>query len=111
MPNPQEPSREPTGTGPERWIEPFFAESTLWPVTLVLILSLVTFGAGLLLLALEGGNVFAIVGVLLLAGMSVESVVRDLRKGGGARRVSQLVVTFWVLSGLLAGLAAWTGIF
>jgi hypothetical protein len=94
----------------ERWIRPFFVESTLWPVLLVLAGVLATIGAALLLLAVGDRNGFAIVALLLLLGMSADLVYRDLRR----RRlgiVGGSVVGLWLLIGLIAALLDQSGLF
>jgi len=105
---------DPESKGPsdpvERWLEPFFSEPALWPVLLVLVLSLVTFGAAAVLTAVSGRIGFAAVALLIAAGASAELLVRRARRGR-LGRVGGLVLAFWLGSlGLAAG-ARWLGIF
>jgi hypothetical protein len=88
----------------EDWIRPFFSDSTLWPVLAVAILSLSSFGAALLLLALGARNYFAIAALVVLAGISVDAIWVDLRR----RRlgpVAGIILALWSVSALAAAVA------
>jgi hypothetical protein len=94
----------------DRLILPYFTELALWPILLVAILSLATVGAAILLLAIHDRNYYALGALLILAGMSVDAVLRDLRH----RRLgpaSGLIVALWLLSALVAAGAARIGLF
>lgn len=94
----------------DAWILPFFQDSALWPVLIVALLSLATFGAAILLVALDTRNQFAIAALALLAWMSGDVAWRDLRR----RRlgpICALILALWLLSGLLALTALRLGLY
>ncbi len=94
----------------EQWILPFFTDSTLWPVLLVMAGVLATIGAAVLLLAVGDRNAFAIAALLLMLGMSGEQLYRDLRRGRlGLAGAS--IACLWLLIGLVAALLVRTGLF
>lgn len=90
-------------------IEPFFSESTLWPVLAVLVLSLVTMGAAILVNALRRRNLFAVAALAVLAAMSADIVWSDVKRRR-LGRASALIVALWLLSAGLAAAAAWLGV-
>lgn len=98
QPGDREPSDASERVGLERHLAHFVEESTLWPVTLALVLALATGGAALLVLALGDRNLFAIAALLIVLWMSVDVLVRRRRFGllGG------VIVTLWLLSGAAA---------
>lgn len=106
---PEEPEPAPEDAGPDRWIRPFFAESTLWPVTLVLLAHAVVFGAVLLLFAARDRRAWALVGLLAVAVASAEWWWRDLR-GRHFGLASRTLVACWLLSGVVAWVAHTTGV-
>ncbi len=100
----------PAGNRVEQFIRPFFTDSALWPVLLVLAGVLATFGAAMVLLAVGERNGFAIVALALLLWMSADLVYRDLRRrrlgvAGGS------VVGLWLLIGLIAAALSYSGLF
>ena len=108
--DPESTPDEPEPRGVERWILPYFTDSTLWPVTIVLIATMSMFGAAVLLLALGDRNLFALAALAILVVGSVEGLVRDLRR----RRLgaaSMLILAVWLLSALVAGVALHYGLF
>lgn len=106
MPNAAEPPpREPEDREPKQLsdhLKLYLSEPTLWPVTLVLAIVLVTVGTTALVAALER-NLPAIGAVALLAGLSLDPCVREVRRGGPGA-VTGLVAAFWLLSALGAWL-------
>ncbi len=85
----------------DRALEPLFSDAALRPLLLIVGLSLVTFGTGLVLLAARNRSPFAMVSIVLLVVISVESVQRDIRR----RRfgpTSRITVGFWTVTGLCA---------
>jgi hypothetical protein len=113
MSSPREPApsdREPRDTRVEELLRPFFSDSALWPVLVVLFAALTTFGAALLLLALKARSAYAIAALVVILGVSLDALRGPLRRrrfgiAGGS------IVAFWLLSALLAGLAAHQGLF
>jgi len=97
--------------GVERFILPYFTDSTLWPVTIVLLTALSMFGATILLLAVGERNLFAVAALLILAAGSVEGVVREVRRRRRIGAVSKLILAVWLLSALVAGVALRYGLF
>ncbi len=99
----------PPGRRIDGWLEPFFSDSTLWPVGLVLLLVLATLLAALWLLALGSRSPLAALALALLAAASAEGLWRDWRRGGPGR-ASALMLALWASSALIAGLAAGVGL-
>ena len=106
-PGGDDPERAAEPTGPERWIRPFFEDSTLWPVLIVAVGTAVTLGAAMVLMALRG-NPFAVAALLALALMSADIVYRDVRAGVGL--ATRAVVILWLLVAISAAIAGWFGI-
>ena len=90
---------------PDRWIEPYFRDPSLWPVLAVAIAILVTLVAAVLLLAVVDRNLPAAAALLLLAWMSGDATLRQLRARGRLGLAGRLVISVWAL-GVLAALAA-----
>jgi hypothetical protein len=103
------PDAEPRGV--ERFILPYFTDSSLWPVTIVLLAALSMFGATVLLLALGERNLFAVAALLILAVGSVESLVREVRRRRRIGAVFLSILAVWLLSALVAGVALRYGLF
>lgn len=95
----------PPEAGLDRWIDPFFSDSMLWPVLIVLVTAFAIFGAAVLLLAVRTRSFFAIAALLVLVVASAEALRSDLHR----RRVGRaggLILVLWTLSALLALAAA-----
>jgi hypothetical protein len=103
-PGPAEPS------GAERWLAPFFRDSTLWPVLVTVCAVFVVFGASALLLAFVERNPFALGAVMLLVWISVDAGIRSRRRGGSRMLIGAIAV-FWLLSAAAALGAVWAGWF
>jgi hypothetical protein len=103
-PGPSEPR------GAERWLAPFFRDSTLWPVLFAVSAVAVVFGASALLLAFVERNPFALGAVMLLVWISVDAGVRSRRRGG-SRLLLGAIAGFWLLSATAALAAVWSGWF
>ena len=106
-PAPAEPT-EPHGA--ERWLAPFFRDSTLWPVLVTVFAVFVVFGASALLLAFAERNPFALGAVLILLWMSIDAGVRSRRRAGSRLLVGS-IAAFWLLSSAAALGAWWAGWF
>jgi hypothetical protein len=105
-----EPPPHPEERSVDRWIAPFFHDSTLYPVSIAATAIGVTLGSTLILLAFADRNLFALAALLLLVWMSADAVYRDLRR----RRLglaSRAIAALWALSLIGAGAAIWFGIF
>ncbi len=98
-------------SGAPSWLDPLFSDPGLWPLLCVLSLSLVTVGAALLLLAVSERRPSALLALLLVAGVSVEGVLRHRRARGRLGRVGWLVIALWAASGGVAAIVVATGIF
>jgi hypothetical protein len=89
----------------ERWIEPYFRDSSLWPVLVVMAAILVTLVATLLLLAVGDRNLAAMAALLALGWMSVDATLRQLRSRGRLGLVGGSILAIWGL-GIGAAIAA-----
>ncbi len=92
---PTEPETRKPAEGVDTWLRPFFEDSSLWPVAIVVALSLFTMGAGLLLLVWLTANPFALLAIVLLAGMTVDIAVRALRRGA-AKALAWCAIGLWL---------------
>jgi uncharacterized membrane protein YhaH (DUF805 family) len=89
------------GAGDERalletWLRPFVDEPTLWPVLAVVLLTLATFGAALVILALHDRSraaMAALALLLVLSGRGLVPAVRRRRLGA----LEALLVALWAL--------------
>lgn len=92
----------------DEFLRPFLTDSMLWPVALVCVLSIASFGAYLLVRAFER-NVFAMAALLGVAWMSYDAA-RDSLRAGRPAVVALLVLTLWLVAtaGAVAGVC--TGI-
>lgn len=82
------------------WIEPFFTDSGLWSVLAVVVLTLATLGASVLVLAVQDRSRSAMAALVLAGGMTVFALESDLRR----RRLGstgRLLLVVWAL--VLAG--------
>lgn len=84
-------------------------ESTLWPLLIVIVLSLGALGAALVVLGLVDRNPFAGVALLLVLGMTADLFWRS-RSRRGLRHLARGVGMIWLAAFALAGLAVWLGI-
>jgi hypothetical protein len=105
-----EPPQDPDERSIDRWIAPFFHDSTLYPMVIVAAAIGVTLGSTLVLLAAADRNPFAAAALLLLLGMSADAVYHDFRRGR-LGLASRAIAVLWALSVLGAGAVAWWGIF
>ena len=95
----------------DRWIEPYFRDSTLWPVLVVAASILVTLVAAVLLLAVVDRNLSAMAAVLALAWMSGDAMLRQLRARRRLGLVGGAILGVWALSAAAALAARLAGIF
>lgn len=96
---------EPPGV--DRFLRPYVEDPALWPILVILVVTLVMFLAVALLLAVRGRNAFAIAALLILAWMSVDPVVRARRLGTTGR----LALVVWALAAAAAAAAVWLGLY
>ena len=89
----------------ERWIEPYFRDSSLWPVLVVAAAILVTLVATILVLAVGDRNVAAMAALLALVSMSADATLREVRSRRRLGLVGGSILAVWVLSAA-AGVAA-----
>ena len=109
MPTPgDDDGREPRNL--DDWLRQFVSDSTLVPVALVAAGCFTAIGAGVLLAALWARNLPAIAALVLLAGMSIDALLRDRRRRGRLGFASRLVLALWVLSGAAAAAALALGL-
>ena len=88
--------REPKNL--DDWLRQFITNGALVPVALVAAGCFAAIGAGVLLAALWVRNLPAIAALVLLAGMSIDALLRDRRRRGRLGLASRLVLTLWGLS-------------
>jgi hypothetical protein len=89
----------------DRWIEPYFRDSTLWPVLVVAAAIAVTLVAALLVLAVVDRNLYGMGALLALGWSSADATWRDLRARRRIGLVSGAILVVWAL-GAAAALAA-----
>jgi len=89
----------------ERWIEPYFRDSTLWPVLAVAAAILITLLAMVLVLAVADRNLAAMAALLALGWMSADLTLRELRSRRRPGLVGASILVVWVL-GIAAAIAA-----
>jgi len=89
----------------ERWIEPYFRDSSLWPVLVVAATILVTLVAAILVLAVGDRNPAAMAALLALVWMSADATLREIRSRRRLGLVGGAILAVWVL-GAAAGVAA-----
>jgi hypothetical protein len=90
---------------PDRWIEPYFRDSTLWPVLAVVCAVLATLVATVLLLAVVERSLPALAALLALAWMSADATLRQLRARRRLGLAGGTILAVWAL-GALAAVAA-----
>jgi hypothetical protein len=93
----------------ERFLRPFVEDSTLWPVSLVVLAHAVVFTAALVLFAVRDRQLWALLGLAVLLALTGEWVYRDLRRGrlGVA---SGAIALCWGLAALVAWAASASGL-
>ena len=101
-PEPQDESRH------EQVIRTFVDEPMLWPVAIVLVLTVVTFGAAILVFAIRLRSLFACIALLLLIFMTVWGLEQDFRERR-LRPASRVVLGLWGGSALAAVGLEWLG--
>jgi hypothetical protein len=94
----------------ERWIEPYFRDSTLWPVLAVAVAIAVTLVASILVLAVADRNVAAMAALLALGWMSVDATLREFRSRRRMGLVAAAIFALWALGGAAAVAARWSGV-
>jgi hypothetical protein len=86
-----------------------FEETSLWPLLVVMLTSLGAFGAALIVLTIIDRSPFAALALLLLLGMTTDTLIRA-RSRPPMRNLARLIVLFWIVSSGLAIVAITTGI-
>jgi len=90
-------------------LRPFLTDSMLWPLSLVVVGTLGTFGAYLLVRVYEG-DLFALASLFLLGWMSFDGV-RGSMRGGRPGPVAILILVLWGLSAVGAVVGLRVGFF
>ena len=105
MDNDHEKEAEPGGI--DRWILPFVQDSSLWPVSAVMVLCLSTVGAAVLLAAWIGRDLFAIAALVVMIGISGDIALRA-RRGEQGSILAWGILVLWVgsFAGAAIGIAA-----
>jgi len=93
----------------ERWIEPYFRDSSLWPVLVAAAAILVTLLATVLVLAVGDRNLAAMAALLGLVWMSADATLRQLRASGRLGRVGAAILVIWLLGAAVAVAARRSG--
>jgi hypothetical protein len=101
---------EADDAGIEEWLAPLFADSTLWPLVVVLAGSLATLGAAIGVAALYRQNLFAAAALLGLAWICFDVSKRHRRNKGRLGRLGWSIVALWGLSAAIGGLAIGLGL-
>jgi hypothetical protein len=91
--------------GAERWLLPYYEDSALWPVLMVVLAHVAAFGAAAILFAVRDGRPVALLGTFFLVVGSVMSIRWERRERGGFRAFGWTVVATWLASLALA----WAG--
>jgi hypothetical protein len=81
----------------DEWLRSVYTDSLLWPVLVVSVLTVATFGAAMVTSAVWDRNVFSMAAMALLAGLTLFSLDPDIRR----RRigpVSGLLLALWLIS-------------
>jgi hypothetical protein len=95
----------------DRWIEPYFRDSALWPVLLVAAAILVTLAAGLILLAAVDRAPAAMLALLALAWMSGDVTLRQIRARRRLGLAGRFLLALWALAAAAALAARLAGIY
>ena len=101
---------EREGAGIEQWLAPLFTDSTLWPLTLVVASCLSTLGATIGVAALYHQNVFAAAGLLGIAWIGFDVARRHRRETGRMGLLGWSILSLWLLSAAIGGLAIALGL-
>jgi hypothetical protein len=94
----------------ERWIEPYFRDSSLWPVLGVAAAIAVTLVATILVLAVGDRNLAAMAALLALVWMSGDATLRELRARRRLGLVGAAILAVWVLGAAAAFAARRSGL-
>jgi hypothetical protein len=89
-------------------IRAFVEEPMLWPVGIVVVLIVITFGAAILVFAIRLRSLFAGIALLLLIFMTVWGLEQDFRERR-LRPLSRLLLGLWGGSALAAVGLEWLG--
>jgi hypothetical protein len=109
--NPESGPREPEGRQTvEELIAPFFTDSSLWPVLIVVMGGLATLGAAVLIGAIYYRNLLAAAALLGIAWIAFDVVKRHRRQQGDIGRLGWTIVALWLLSAAIAIGAALLGV-
>lgn len=100
------PGNETKRSAADRHLAPFFEDSALWPVVIVIAAVGVTLLGALLFAAAFDRNWFALAASLGLFWMSFDWVWRE-RRTGRFGTISRCLAVLWLLSTFAAGLAGW----
>ncbi len=95
--------------GIERWILPFVQDSSLWPVSAVMVLCLSTVGAAVLLAAWIARDLFAIAALVGMLGISADIAFR-VRRGEQKPILGWVVLVLWLGSSAGAAIGIASGI-
>lgn len=97
-------------SGSEEWLAPFFTDSSLWPVVVVVGTCLSTLGAAVLIAGLYHQNPAAAAALLGLAWISFDISRRRLSMNGRLGMLGWSIVSLWALSAAIGGLAIRLGL-
>lgn len=109
-PPPTDPADPSDDDRAERVIRTFLEEPMLWPVGLVVMLTLMTFGAAILVFAIRLRGLMAGIALLILIFLTVWGFDQDIRERR-LRPVNRLVLGLWAGSALAAFALEWLGAF
>jgi hypothetical protein len=104
---------EPDGDEPrslDDWLRQFFRDSSLIPVLLVAVGCFTAIGAGVIAWAVVGRSWAAIAALVLLAGMTLDTVLRELRRTRRIGLASRCMLGLWGLSAVAAAAAVALGL-
>lgn len=91
--------------GAERWLLPYYEDSALWPVLLVVLAHAAAFSAAAILFAVRDRLPVAILGTFFLIVGSGRAIRWETRMRGGFRAFSWTILATWLISGAMA----WAG--
>lgn len=93
----------------DRWIMPYFDDSTLWPVTIVVVAHVVAFVAPVLIFATRDGRLGAMLATAVLFVLSYSAARYEVQIHGRSGAILWTLVATWILSVLAAYYGARTG--